>query len=216
MATAAQITANQLNAQQSTGPRTAAGKARSAQNALRHGLTARHLVIGDDEREEFDALQSALLEELAPEGAVETVVFHDLLHASWNLHRFRRIEAQASADLGDPLAAALLDRLARHQARTRRACYRALRELRILQTDRALRAVKLDEETEAEVPALVDINELTKQSRSEVDAAAFEQAVNMMNYETGIYTRCARAAQAARTQQKPAPENGELPASLRL
>ena len=45
MATPSQINANQVNAQQSTGPRSPEGKARVAQNALRHGLTARHLFL---------------------------------------------------------------------------------------------------------------------------------------------------------------------------
>jgi hypothetical protein len=38
MTTARQIKANRANAQRSTGPRTARGKARSSQNARRHGL----------------------------------------------------------------------------------------------------------------------------------------------------------------------------------
>lgn len=40
MATPAQIAANRRNALKSTGPRTAAGKARSRMNALKHGLRA--------------------------------------------------------------------------------------------------------------------------------------------------------------------------------
>ncbi len=38
MASARQLAANRRNAQHSTGPRTARGKSRSKQNALRHGL----------------------------------------------------------------------------------------------------------------------------------------------------------------------------------
>jgi hypothetical protein len=39
MTTEKQIAANRLNARRSTGPKTAAGKRRASQNALRHGLT---------------------------------------------------------------------------------------------------------------------------------------------------------------------------------
>src|SRR5207245_743754 len=91
MASAAQLTANQANARRSTGPVTSEGKARVSQNALRHGLTARHLVIRPDEQEDFDQLQSELLAELDPQGATEALTFHELLHAAWNLRRFRRI-----------------------------------------------------------------------------------------------------------------------------
>ena len=41
MASAAQMVANQRNAQKSTGPRTAGGKAIACQNSLRHGFLAR-------------------------------------------------------------------------------------------------------------------------------------------------------------------------------
>lgn len=40
MATEKQIAANRRNAMRSTGPKTAAGKRRSSQNSLKHGLTA--------------------------------------------------------------------------------------------------------------------------------------------------------------------------------
>jgi len=41
MASVAQIQANRSNALKSTGPRTAAGKERASQNAIKHGLLAR-------------------------------------------------------------------------------------------------------------------------------------------------------------------------------
>src|SRR5579884_2095962 len=125
MASPAQITANRANALHSTGPVTADGKSRVAQNALKHGLTAKHLVVRDDEREEFESFRDSLFDELAPQGAVETITFHELLHAAWSLHRFRRLEAEISLgtheDLTDPQTTAALDRLTRYQARAQRA-----------------------------------------------------------------------------------------------
>jgi len=211
MASPAQHIANQANAQLSTGPRSAAGKTRVGQNATRHGLTARHLVIRDDEREEFDALHESLLTELDPQGAVETITFRELLHAAWNLERFRRLEAELSgsgdgdAFTADDRNAAALDRLGRYQARTQRAYYCALRELRTLHTNRALRAVKLDEEAAAEVPAIADINELTKQTQSEVTAEALDLAIKMTDYQAKSYLREFREQRTAQAVVRPDP-----------
>jgi hypothetical protein len=203
MATAAQITANQSNAQHSTGPNTAEGKARVSQNALRHGLTARHLVIRDDEHEEFAALQNALSEELAPQGAMEAIVFQELLHAAWNLQRFRRIEAEVSRgaieDFTDPATTTVLDRLTRYQARALRARQKALQELRVLQTNRALRAIKLTVQEAAEVPAIASINDLTKQTHSEVTAEAIGLATKMLDYEAGSFLAARRRDATAQT-----------------
>jgi hypothetical protein len=201
MASPAQITANRANAALSTGPTSIEGKARVSQNALKHGLTAKHLVVRDDQRDDFETLRDSLAAELDPQGVVESLTFNEILHAAWNLHRFRTIEAEVSLgtldDFTDPQSTAVLDRLSRYQARAQRAYYRALQELRTLQTNRALRAVKLDEETEAAVPAIIDINELTKQSRSEVTSQALEEAIKMISYETGIFQLKATQKRAA-------------------
>jgi hypothetical protein len=189
MASPAQIIANQANSQHSTGPRTAAGKARVSRNAIRHELTARHLVIREDEHEQFAALESSLAAELDPQGALETITFQELLHAAWNLQRFRRIEAEVSTGASEDFTAgritAVLDRLTRYQARAQRAFYKAQAELRVLQTNRALRARKLTEEEDARVPANVSINDLTKQTQSEVTAAALDLALEMLDCQAG-------------------------------
>ncbi|MHC4445109.1 MAG: hypothetical protein ACYTA5_21125 [Planctomycetota bacterium] len=44
-----QLQANRQNAKKSTGPKTPEGKARSSQNALKHGLLARQILINDDD-----------------------------------------------------------------------------------------------------------------------------------------------------------------------
>jgi hypothetical protein len=190
MASPAQHIANQANAQHSTGPRTPEGKARVAQNAVRHGLTAKHLVIRPDDQAEFDQFQADLAAELDPQGAIEALTFHELLHAAWNLQRFRRIEAELStgdaSDFSAPENAAALDRLTRYQTRTQRAYYKALAELRTLQTNRALRVQKLEDPADPEVPVITDINNLTKQTHSEVIDEAIKQAVRLCDLETGL------------------------------
>jgi hypothetical protein len=187
----------------------------------RHGLTARHLVIRPDEHEEFASLQDSLVTELDPQGAVETITFHELLHSAWSLHRFRRIEAECSAgspaDFAEPSTTTILDRISRYQSRAQRAYYKALQELRTLQTNRALRSVKLAEEDENAVPTITDINELTKQSHSEVTAEAIKQAINIVDYQAGVLRLNAMQNMKARTTaSSAAPANtvsGEDPAA---
>jgi hypothetical protein len=188
MATAAQITANRANALHSTGPVTPDGKLRVAQNALKHGLTAKHLVIRPDEEEEFAALRDALEAELDPQGALETITFREILHAAWNLHRFRRIEGEVCrGDIEDFLRreeTAILDRLSRYQARAQRAYYRAIQELRALQTNRALRAGQSGCQSAAEPPALAEVAKLTKQTQSGAAVKHIEMPLRVPDFET--------------------------------
>lgn len=162
------LAANRANAQHSTGPKTDDGKARVSQNAVKHGLTSKDIIVRPDEREEFEALQADLLAEIAPFGALEGLLFEQLLHAAWNLRRVRRLEAQLYDGVTDPLAndalEAKINTLARHQARHERSFHRALRELKALRTQHVAAAV-LTEATGRELPPLADASKVAKQTQ---------------------------------------------------
>jgi hypothetical protein len=88
MASPAQIRANRLNAQHSTGPRTEAGKQKSSFQAISHGLTAaKMVVIPADDQKEFEALRLQLQEEHTPVGKLEQMLVDEITHCWWRLQR---------------------------------------------------------------------------------------------------------------------------------
>src|SRR2546430_587453 len=136
---AARQSANASNAQLSTGPRTPEGKACSAQNARKHGLTALRLLIAPEDREEFDELLAGLQVDIAPQGVLQQTLFNEFVAAAWNLRRIRLMEtelysraATCSDLLDDDVLLTKLDRLARHQSRIERTFHRSLKELKAL------------------------------------------------------------------------------------
>jgi len=144
MASAAQIIANQANAQRSTGPRTAAGKANSSKNHTSHGLSSKEFVILPGQQAEFDEFMAELRQSVNPVGAIEIDLFHQLAHASWTLRRCRRAETQLQATTSypswDPIIVPefeprlhAIDLFAR---RAERAYHRTLHQLKALQTER--------------------------------------------------------------------------------
>jgi len=96
MASVAQIQANRSNAQKSTGPRTAEGKA-AARNAVKHGLLAEQVVIHGEDPEEFDLYRAGMLAELAPVGAVEALLAERAVSLSWRLRRAERLQSAVFA-----------------------------------------------------------------------------------------------------------------------
>ena len=145
MSSPAQAAASAANSLLSTGPRTDAGKARSSRNAVKHGLTSKQLVIAPGEEEEFAEFHDSLLTQLDPEGALEMGIFNMLVHAGWNLQRFRALEAQLMTNgiesLRDEPTAKAIDRLQRYASSNRRAYHAALKELRTVQTNRFAREI---------------------------------------------------------------------------
>jgi hypothetical protein len=95
MSTEAQIKANQQNAQKSTGPRTAEGKAVVSQNAVKHGLFGSEAVIKGENQADFDLFSNEMLAELAPVGAVESMMAERFVNLSWRLKRVGHMQNQA-------------------------------------------------------------------------------------------------------------------------
>ncbi len=105
MATEAQVHANRINAQKSTGPRTAEGKAAVAQNALTHGLMARAAVLQGEEWEEYTSFHENLIQELYPDGVQEEELAERIVGLYWRLRRAERYQNAVFETLYDKYAA---------------------------------------------------------------------------------------------------------------
>ena len=95
MATKRQIAANRRNARRSTGPKSAAGKAASSANALRHGLAAaRAVVLPDEDADAYERLRQGVLADLDPAGALQEALAQRIVVLLWRLDRAARLEAE--------------------------------------------------------------------------------------------------------------------------
>ncbi len=111
MSTEAQKLANRRNAQKSTGPRTSEGKAAVSQNAIKHGLTATHVVITSESQAEFDLYRRQLLDELTPVSPMESMLAERIVTLSWRLKRTGRIQNQTIDVMNAPKTPSPLDKL---------------------------------------------------------------------------------------------------------
>jgi hypothetical protein len=98
MTTDAQIEANRLNAQKSTGPRTQAGKATASRNALTHGLTSTTRLLPDEDPEELATLTKGMLHDFNPLTTTETELVNQLIDFQWRLRRAGTFEAQVLSE----------------------------------------------------------------------------------------------------------------------
>ena len=91
----ARAAASRRNGAKSRGPRTPEGKARAAQNALKHGMRAqKYVVLPQEDAAAFAALETAIVAELAPEGVLQTLLARRVAVAAWRLERADRMEAE--------------------------------------------------------------------------------------------------------------------------
>ena len=88
-----QLESNRANSQRSTGPKTPRGKARSSLNALKHGLTAAQIVIGDEDPQEFEALRANFERDFQAETDFERELVERIASYTWRLRRIPVFEA---------------------------------------------------------------------------------------------------------------------------
>lgn len=84
--------ANRANAQHSTGPRTDEGKARSAMNAVRHGLAARASLLPGEDVAELQQLADEMQADFRPRSAIERELVGRVVSLTWRLRRIARAE----------------------------------------------------------------------------------------------------------------------------
>jgi hypothetical protein len=162
MASERQIAANRRNAQKCTGPNTEAGKRASRMNALKHGMTARTIVLPYEDEIEYHETRAALIEGYQPASNAELMLVDQIAAGYWRTSRARAYERamltghinSRKAENGlkpvpdgehDDLASAVVlakepkeafDNYFRYDASIERALYRAINALEKLQSRR--------------------------------------------------------------------------------
>ena len=166
MATEAQISANQLNSQLSTGPKTESGKAASACNNFRHGLVsgAAFKVLPTEDQSQFDQLLTALREEHAPANTTEAILIEGMAQAHWLTQRAVALEASCYERTGrsvpvvrvsefDPQTGQVIDEkqlslYLRNQNTHRRAFHKSLNDLLKLRAEKRKEQIGFERQQE--------------------------------------------------------------------
>jgi len=149
--------------------RTEEGKARSSMNALRHGLTARVVVLPTEDMDAYQAFSKEIVDSLDAQTPVERQFAQTVADNQWRINRIRSIEDgmlgmghfEAAGDFDAPtseihsaMTAARAFRedskafvnLSIYEQRLHRSMKEALRQLKELQTERReLRKTEMDD-----------------------------------------------------------------------
>jgi hypothetical protein len=196
----AQMEANRRNAQHGRGPRSQSGKHRSSQNALRHGLTGRVVVLPTEDMEEYKRFSKEIVDSLHPASPMEAQFAQTVADTQWRLNRARtfedgmialgHFEEAGNFTAGNPnihaaLTAAKVFRerskdfvnLSLYEQRLSRAQKEAMRQLRDLQAERKAAAPPALDEVrplaQVATAAIAGVHVPTPVQRREAQAIGF-------------------------------------------
>ena len=149
MATQKQLEANRLNAKRSTGPKSGEGKRVVAQNALKHGVFSKQILLNGESKKEFEALKMEFYDQFQPQGFLERLFCERTLTAAWRLSRVTQMEsmlinhAESKSYSNNGIIEVLggyeveeLALLSRYEITLEKILFRSLEELRSLQNAR--------------------------------------------------------------------------------
>lgn len=193
---ARQLRANRANAKKSTGPRTEEGKQRSSMNSLRHGLTARAIVMPAEDPAAFQRHAQEFIEEYKPKGPTEIQLVQNLAESSWLLNRIKSLEDEVLHPKDpDSISLALqiraLTGFDMQRARLSRLFERTVKQLREAQQER--RALERSQMYDA-----LPLFQMDQEKGVEYDPAQDGFVFSMQDFRTYIHhrTRLAEAKDA--------------------
>ena len=94
MSTKRKIQTNRINGQQSHGPASPEGKAISSQNALKHGLDAKTLVLKHEQQSDLDLLTAEYFDSCKPTTPKQRYLVETLINCDWLRRRYLRTETE--------------------------------------------------------------------------------------------------------------------------
>lgn len=181
-----QFAANRANAQLSTGPKTAEGKAKVSLNAVKGGLTGRTVLLPGDDLEAYHASAERIRRTYNPVGDEEDALVQSLIDTEWRLNRIpelesaiyalamRRLEPEF-ADIADPAAKMAMLRGEAYLQHSRDFSNLSIQETRLLRRrakDTAALADLQRQRREAESKARVKVAPLAAPAQPSLGAAS--------------------------------------------
>jgi hypothetical protein len=88
----AQLAANRANAHFSGGPTTKEGKAKSFQNAFKHGLTGKTVLLPTDDAAEYDRHLESRIRAFQPATDEELALVQSIVDSAWRIARIKSLE----------------------------------------------------------------------------------------------------------------------------
>ncbi len=153
------LAANRENAKKSTGPRTERGKARSSQNAYKHGFFAKPLYPTatqvTQDRSDYDDMLDGLLEHYQPVGYIESVLVEKIAAGYLRSARIVRHE-QVIFGMRYPFEVRSASSLPRYQTAVERQLEKDIERLESLQARRKSEAGSIEAEPETELADVTD------------------------------------------------------------
>src|SRR3954454_7319656 len=84
--------ASRTNGAQSNGPVTGEGKARSSQNATKHGIFSKKVIVEGESQEEFEQLAESINARWSPATEEEQEAVRELILLRWRIRRASSVE----------------------------------------------------------------------------------------------------------------------------